>query len=121
MKKTCICCNTRRPSGEGQYLELCQICFDEAGYDNAHSDGHPYGDTRSSRANRPYPRPAGNNCHLCNGTDPHTGTKTTTTGTSHIGGVQDVASDRRLTANRNLPRRTAAQRRKDRKARRAQA
>lgn len=59
----CACCGTRRiaPAAETAHgVDLCVICYDEAGMENAHSDGH-------------HEAEADANCHVCQGTDPHAG------------------------------------------------
>lgn len=59
----CACCGTRRIASAAETahgLELCVRCYDEAGYENAHSDGH-------------HADEADANCHVCQGTDPHAG------------------------------------------------
>lgn len=105
----CICCQTRKIDRAASSTDLCERCYDEAGYVNEHYDG--------SHDDEP-----GANCPLClTGSEDCIHKAKAHAHVGHDSSVQEPSTDRRLAANKNLPKRTAAQRRADRKARRAAA
>lgn len=66
----CGCCGRRfnnRSVIRGSTQEICEFCYEEAGYENAHSDGHhePLADGAINVLQI--------GCHICQGTDPHAG------------------------------------------------
>lgn len=85
----CICCQTARVASAQETahgVDLCVRCYDEAGYENAHSDGH-------------HTDAADENCHVCQGTDPHASIRGAAVGAGRV--VRE--SDGRLQANAPVP------------------
>lgn len=99
LSTTCICCGERKID-RTQSDCLCSLCWEEAGFENEHSDG--YHETPNAL------------CHVCQGFDPHQPVKHTA-GNVEGGKVRDASSDRRLASNKSLPRRTKSERAKARK------
>lgn len=44
--KVCLVCGKRTWVSKGEGTDLCQDCYDEAGMENAHSDGHHINDPK---------------------------------------------------------------------------
>lgn len=75
----CVCCRTRRianPAETAHGVDLCVRCYDEAGFENAHSDGH-HDDAPDA------------NCHVCQGTDPHAGIRAAGVGAGRVASAAD--------------------------------
>jgi hypothetical protein len=60
MSRTCNCCQRSFNARvlRSDINDLCEACYDEAGFENAHNDGHH--DTNADEG-----------CHVCSATDPH--------------------------------------------------
>lgn len=92
----CICCArpfSRRVARSADSVENCDVCWEEAGYENAHSDGHHDDEEAGPQAD----------CHVCQGTSAHAFLEgaTVTSTPSPRNGAGRVAStaDGRLKAN----------------------
>ena len=96
---TCDCCGvTLRRDSEGFNIQLCQRCFDEAGYENAHNDGHHALDGIDMSQTDALARLAAEQaaCHICSGRDPHA---TVRLGAAAGAGRVASEADGRLKAN----------------------
>lgn len=98
METNCLCCNRKLNSAlRSELSHLCTVCYDEAGYENAHNDGHHSAEEQGPNEV----------CHLCTGANPHAGIRTRVA-SGNQGKVVNPEADRRIKGKAQAPATDAA-------------